>query len=288
MVSYGKSLSCVLLLVCSGCGNGSGLSGDAQSAMQAVAAGLAESQPDIIWEALPPSYRSDLGSLVHEFGARVDPQTYDQVFGLVRKVAGVLERKREYVLGSKLAAGKIDQAEFRTHWTKVVRLLELIAQSELSTSASLHTLDVGAFLQGSGRDIMAQLAELGALANDDPFDVFRTMSVQQLTDSRGVTTLRLAPSGGIPQSVDFIRVEGRWVPRDMADGWQEMVMQARAGLESMPIGRDHKGRMQARMFLSMVGSMIDQLAAADSQKKFDELIAGMLGGFGGMAASPGK
>ena len=100
--------------------------------------------------------------------------------------------------------------------------------------------------------------------------------------------MRLAPAGGIPQTVEFTRVEERWIPVAMASDWDGRMARARHDMQRMPLGRHNQGRMQARRFLGGLGSLLDQLAVAESQKKFDEVIGGIFAGFNGAPADPGR
>ena len=41
--------------------------------VRAVAEGLADRHPEVIWQALPPTYQKDITELTHAFAERMDP-----------------------------------------------------------------------------------------------------------------------------------------------------------------------------------------------------------------------
>ncbi|HSN57475.1 MAG TPA: hypothetical protein VLT32_22590, partial [Candidatus Sulfomarinibacteraceae bacterium] len=63
--------------------------------VEAVAAALAGNQPEILWQALPPTYQRDITELTHGFAAKVDPAVWEAAFGVGRRTAGLLRDKKE-------------------------------------------------------------------------------------------------------------------------------------------------------------------------------------------------
>ena len=73
-----------------------------RSAVQAVSTALGNNQPQILWEAMPASYRTDITEITHEFATKMDPELYNQLLAFAQKAVAVLLDKKEFILGSSM------------------------------------------------------------------------------------------------------------------------------------------------------------------------------------------
>ena len=80
-----------------------------------------------------------------------------------------------------------------------------------------------------------------------------------------------------PEEVRLTKVEGRWVPTEMAMGWSKGIEKARKGLEKM--ASDKSSTMQAKMGLGMANAVLDQMENANTQEEFNEVFNSLFGGF---------
>ena len=67
----------------------------------AVAAGLQDNHPEILWTALPASYRQDITEITRTFAEKMDPVVYDRAFALVMRAVAVLDDRKEVILASE-------------------------------------------------------------------------------------------------------------------------------------------------------------------------------------------
>src|SRR6185436_14057880 len=82
--------------------------------------------------------------------------------------------------------------------------------------------------------------------------------------------------GEDPNPTEFVRVEGKWIPKSLADSWIENMGQYRASL--VRIDSDNLAPIKPRVMtlLSSVDALLDQLAAAKDAKQFQsDAIAGL-------------
>ena len=70
----------------------------------------------------------------------------------------------------------------------------------------------------------------------------------------------------------FIRVEERWVPREMADEWPGDMAELRETVAKMAPAAAGQSTTQIKMFLSMLEGFLGQLEAAGSQGEFDRTL----------------
>lgn len=274
-------------------------------AVRAVLQGIRENNPRAVWEFLPAGYQRDVNDLVHEFADRMDPELWNGVFTSLKKLVRLLKTQKRWILSHpKLnAAETINVDELEANWGGLVGLLETLAESEISDVRQMKKLDVGELLQTTGGRLMEQLAALSRLHPEDPFeqDVTRRLAEIEVTvvSSDGETArvrLRAPDSDEPPQEFDFVKIEGKWIPRPLAEQWETNIAQAKAKLAQLTPER--VAQLKGRMLPALHGfnATVDQLQGAKTQAEFDmvvqqqvyPLVEQFLAAFPAPAAEPGE
>jgi len=247
-----------------------------------VAAGLADHQPAVLWDALPPSYQRDVTELVHAYAAAVDPTLHARGLAVGRKAVAVMRAQRDLILGSQLAAGvAADRARAEKGWDAVVGILDTLFESDLGNLERLRALDPGAFLRTTGPTLMRLLAEASKGAADDPYATAFTaavegIQVEAVDSSADAATVRVTPAGQPSRDLRLVRVEGRWVPEELATSWAGSIADARAQITAMGSPEAAQQKAQVMMGLGMVDGLLDQLAAMKTSEELDAAFQGLL------------
>jgi hypothetical protein len=111
---------------------------------------------------------------------------------------------------------------------------------------------------------------------EDPMDDLRSLQVELLESAGDTATLRLIMEGEEPEDVPMTRVEGRWVPTEMAEDWPQMMSEAREKLAQMTPETMQEAKGQALMGLAMAEGMIEQVAAVETAEEFDAMVGPMI------------
>ena len=260
--------------------------------VEAVAAALADRHPEILWQALPKTYQRDITELTHSFAAKVDPAVWEAAFGVGRRTADLLHDKKEIILSSSFLdnAGE-ERDEIASGWDSMVALLDAFFSSEVSKVDALKTMDWERYLATTGRDLMTLTAEKSRASGDDAFDREFTQKLgrteaEVVSRDGDAATVRIITPDEEPEEMELVRVEGRWVPADMAEDWDEEVAEAKAKLASITEEEIQQGSMQMMMLIGMADGVIAQLETAETAEEFEQAIQGILGPFlGGMMAA---
>jgi hypothetical protein len=260
--------------------------------VEAVAVALAGNQPEILWQALPPTYQRDITELTHGFAAKVDPAVWEAAFGVGRRTAGLLRDKKEIILSSSFLDNAGDERdEIASGWDSMVALLDAFFSSEVSKVDALKTMDWERYLATTGRDLMKLAAEKSRASGDDAFEreftrKLKATKAEVVSRDGDSATVRIITPDEEPEEMEVVRVEGRWVPADMAEGWDQEVAEARAKLASITEEEVQQGSMQMMMLIGMADGVIAQLETAETAEEFEQAIQGILGPFlGGMMAA---
>jgi len=248
----------------------------------AVAQGFADNHPEIIWEALPESYRADISGLTASFAAKMDPELYDRSMALALKFIDVIQSKQDIILASETVQNTgADVAAIEAKMTPTLAVVRTFFGSEISTLAGLAAIDWQAYLAGTGAQIMAQADAIPAEEGKDPFVLFDSLQIEVLEEAGDTARLRVTAAGEDPEEISLTRVENRWVPSEMAEQWQAKVAEAHARLDELTPEEVQELKGQAMFGLAMAEGFVGQLETIKTSQEFDATVGPMLQGLMG-------
>ena len=256
--------------------------------VKAVMQNLADQHPEVLWQALPASYQKDITELTHAFANKMDEEIWNATFSLGLKATGVLRDKKQYILESSImeAAGD-EQARIEGNWDAVVAVLGDFFSSEVSQLDNLKTIDWERYLRTTGTEIMVRGADISTAksAEEDYEDLVATLrktTVETVSRDGDAATVKVSAPGEDPEEISLTLVEGRWVPSDMAEEWDERVAEAMREIDEISEEEVAEGKMQAMAIFGMADAMLDQLVAVNSTEEFEEAMQGIMAPLMGM------
>ena len=249
-----------------------------------VAEQLANHHPEIIWEALPESYRADINEITSTFAEKMDPEVYDRAFALVMRAIEVLDDRKEIIFASETFTSTGANAdEIRTGLSNAQWFTATLKASEIATLEGLGKVDWERFLATTGAQMLEHAASIETGDGDKPLDDLDTLEVETLNLSGDRATLRISSKDHDPEEVEMARVEGRWIPAEMADEWSQKVEEASQRLAELTPENMAAQKTQIMMFFGMADALIEQIASLQTPEEFDAAIGPMLAPFMGMA-----
>lgn len=273
----------------------------------AVAQTLAEGKPEVLWVALPASYQKEVqDDLVRAFAKKMDPEMYGKGVTVLKKLVGVLGSKKDLILpqvveNPLMQMAQVDKEELGKNWGKVVGLFDTILQSELGDIEKLKTVDIGKFLATTGAKVMQHAADLSAMSEDDPYKKelqakAAGMKAEVVKTEGDKATLKLSAPGETDETVELVKVEGKWLPAELVDGWADAMKEAKAAIAE--INPEAMAQMKPQVMGMLVGveTALDQLAKATTAEEFSKILGGLMGsipfpmglpGMGGEDMPPG-
>ena len=247
------------------------------AAVQTVLEGIERKELTALWNFLPASYQRDLQTLVRQTGERMDPEVWDRSMAVVRHAAQVMKSKEKWlqtpaaneppVTGPAAQLGPVNYAQ-------LAQLLELLADSELGRTETLKTLDLGAWTGKVGRPLLEQISVFARRMPADP--LARTLTgLQDLKfRSRDVkddsATVEILIPNEPAVEVSYVKVDGKWIPVDLANGWIEGLGQAQARLAVL-LAPDNLATVKPQLLtgLNVMDDWLKRLEEAPSKEAFD-------------------
>jgi len=253
-----------------------------------IAQSLNDSRPQALWEALPPSYQADISEIVHELASRIDPQVYDKVFTLLQQAVRVLQSKKDLFLqGETFAKSNADPEEVGELWDTIVPLLDTFLNSDIGHLQAMQTIDLGSYLATTGHDLMTQAAALSRETKNDVYNTEFTarltnLKVEVISSDQDQATVRISAPDEMPEEVQLVRVEGRWIPQQLASQWEQSMTTARKWLAEHDKEKLAESKMQIMIVLAMAEGVLTQLEQAQTSAELDQALRGifstMIGG----------
>jgi hypothetical protein len=250
-----------------------------------VAHGLADADLSVAWDAFPASYQRDMNGIAHDFAGAVDRELWNRTFAVLSKLTRLLKEKEAFILEHPFVAKHLaESAGENADWSRVVEIIDLLVTCELANVEQLAALDIGSFLDGTGNRLLELLIEASALSSAEhraEFEAQREtlLALRASVESTegGVASVRIEVPGEDATVQRFVRVEEKWIPADLADGWANRIASAKESIASLSDAEMKSNKPAILLQMSMVDSALDTLLAAKTAEEFNAGIGAVIG-----------
>ena len=235
--------------------------GTAEATFQQTLIAFQDGRLDTAFEFLPPSYQADVEKIVQTFAGTMDAELWSHAFQVLNKVANLLKTKKELILNLE-GVKRFPQIDaIKPYWDAIAARIKDIATSEIADLNKLKQSDVRKLLV-SGNQLLAGL----------PLPKFGDVQVTTVKSDSNTAILSYKESQN-PESkeVEFVRVEGKWLPKSIATGWAAGIEDARRRIEGLP-GQLAQWKPEAMKQFDNVNGMLDQIQAAKTKEEFTSAV----------------
>jgi len=254
----------------------------------------ADGRPQELWNALPASYHKDVSGLLAAFAGKMNEQMWNEGFVVAQKLVKVLDTKRDFIFSHPQVAQMFPKREeIEKGWDPAVRTLTRLTASDLSTLERLKALDMEKFLAGPVAETMQDLIKVSEVASKNApvpgsspdFATLRTqLKAAKITVESvdgDTAKLKIEMEGQPTEVEEMVKVEGKWVPKKLAEGWAAGMVDAKKSIEGITI----EPAMVAQFagIKGMAEAVLDGMLAAKTQDEFNAQVATVMQAFGGRA-----
>ena len=241
------------------------------SAEETIAALREQTQaghPIVLFDLLPPSYQSDMESLVQQAIGKIDPAAWNAVTRSLHDIGDLIVTHQNWVLSHpRLEALPPEGKEFvgdvilpfagllREGLDPDAMQIQSLKEKPLRQWLAARDAAIAPYLVQLSKQMEQQVG--GATTEPE-------VAVESEDDQTATITLSQGES-----SVPFVlsRVEGFWVPEMTAQRWDEKIKEAKAALAEIPDGTVGSGAF-ASMVSTMLEPALSPLKQADSEREF--------------------
>ena len=279
---------------------------------------LEEEDPKLLWEMLPPSYQTDVTNLIHDFVNNMDQQLWDKLFEVLSQVGLLLKDKQDLItamIEENLGGTGASQEEMQQSLETMGKMLQTLVESDLGKHATAKGMDPGKFLDETGKELFNLIAETSKLEEGDPWNTeiktkLKDIKVEIVSQEGDTATISVSGMPDLPDIDELtaqlpgfddselpgismlrngeqqvVKVEGKWIPKAMADEWKDNMSEA-----SEMINNDLKnmlGPEEKKQVLNIMNAAQMGLAGAAKAKTQQELQMAMMQAVMGALMSAG-
>lgn len=256
----------------------------AAAAVQQFVDEIAAGRADVVWDSLPPRYRSDINGLVRDLANKVDAEVWRKSLETWLRLVVVLGDKQDLLAKSgMLAKSPIKAGDVQRIAPHLVAMFETLLGSDLKETDRLAEFDGRRFLSTTGSQLIGhlKLATKGLLPSVTWEQYLKDavlISALQVDGDSALVEVLLRGSQLPPINLEMRRVDDYWIPASLASGWSTAIGTARKGLEKMPPVTDKTRELQMQS-IGGVNVLLDGLAKVETVDEFSTAAAKLLAGF---------
>jgi hypothetical protein len=247
--------------------------------MQTIADEILVGNCSILWHAMPSSYQADVNAIAKLAGAKVDPEIYDKSFGLFGRFAEVADKQKSFILNTKFGGEQLAEqvAEVEAAWPSIIGFVQAIAASSISSTVALRAFDGQVFSEQTLPVLFKYSNDLAALSDEEnPLGSLEFESLRTLVSTDTAAVIEITFTNGDVETEDFIKVENRWVPTEMATNWSTQIADTEKKLEAISSEEMAKNKPQIMGMITMLDGILKQLEKAETQEQFDQALRGAM------------
>ncbi|WP_417392467.1 hypothetical protein [Gimesia sp.] len=276
----------------SGCGNPAdpGAQGAAESAkplgpdesILAMLNGVNNQQMEAVWNFLPASYQQDVNGIAHEFASKMDPEMYNGTFETGQRLAKLLKDKKEYILKNQMIQGlPVPPEKMDEFWDPTTNIISALMNSDLSSLDKLKSFDGGKFLSTTGNQLAKNVMALSSLVPQKEGEPSFSEKLKQtkvtVVKTEGDTaTIKIEAPGEEPKEEQMVKVEGKWIPKNLADNWDTKMADVRKKLADLTPEQVTAQKEQTLAGIKQVNETLAKLENAKSEEEFNKTLSPIL------------
>ena len=283
-----------------------------------VANGLADNKPQVLWEAMPASYKQTLNEELKKSMANTDPEVHAKSVAVLQKLTGVLRDKKPLIMETvnqfTQGSGGLPP-ELTDNWDDIVGILDILTKGKMADMAWVQNPNLGDMLADEGSKIMAmsgleKLLDKGLQENvgKGPKSMMevrgglRNIEVIIVSQTDSEATLKVVSKelSGDPDDAEsgefvMVRTEERWLPKEMVDAWDEGIDELKKEIQrEIPISSMAERKMteeektQVLILLNVVDQTLDSVNEATNSQELTAAVMGAAGAVMGAAMAGGQ
>jgi hypothetical protein len=244
---------------------------------------ISDHQLQAIWEFLPPKYQTEFMDVIADLNKRVDPGVWTGITTVFQTGVVALKEQKERFFKHPISEHlPISKESLEKGWDPAVAIGEALLDSQLYAPETLKTFDPAAFLATTGGKIVDQLPALAEASGNSELidnvkliDSLKTVKASKVSGDENTAVIKIELEGKDPTDVDFVKVDGKWIPKMLEEQWPTLIQQLKDAVAMIPAydasNPDQKKQIdKLKGTLALANLGVGTLAAAQTDKDFDD------------------
>ena len=167
-----------------------------------------------VWGLLPPSYRADLSGIVKTVTSEMDREVFEAIVTVLDRVLVAVEKNKDKLV-QQIAAFAGPEAPAKDITMAVDGILDAwkgIKAAGYDKYDNFAAFDLDKFMNEQGSDVARGLLDMAKASGNAEIVEFFKLDKAKLKITFGDET----------EEGELVKVEGYWIPEDMAKDWDEV------------------------------------------------------------------
>lgn len=246
---------------------------DAAATVTAFAKAVRDGKVEAAYDLLPTSYQKDIDGVVHDFATRMDSEVWETGFNTLGKAAEVLNTKKELLLSMvpQQQGREADVEKLKTNWDALAGGLAQLAASDLSRIQKLESTPARELLRQGIGPLLKTLATIATVRTQDGATSFADLDqvkAEIVTSTESTASVKItSPHKPEPETVDFAKVDGKWIPKSMADDWATNMEKVREQVQDLDVDTLALNKPQILKVFKTVDGVLEQMKTAETAEE---------------------
>ncbi len=249
---------------------------EAKASVDTAIAALKAGRLDDVYGMLPESYQNDISGVVRAYAAKIDRPLYEQGAKLLAAAGDLIAAQAqnlEEMLGNPAELGL--ELDLPDAVDADAVTADQIRQAGEWIASVANSLSYDDFAAGNIRPLLSNPLTAGLLSEGIaqlPSDAIACAFADDTATAQpdGIVPLRLTTRASDEdepdtEDVQFVKVEGKWVPLEMSQGWADTVRTAMDAAKAFEIDAD--ARRMADTLAPVLTRTLESLKSAQSAQE---------------------
>lgn len=213
------------------------------------------------FDSLPPSYRKAISDLAKQGATKINADSWQQLVGSLHAIGDVIVTRQRWVFThprlETMTPATLEPIQ------DITLLVAGLFRDGLDPKAmdlqQLQTMPLRDWLMERDKAMSPYLAALNEYSH-------MSQSYELVSEKDGVANIKVSV-GEFSMTIPYTQVEGFWVPKEMADNWEQWMKDAQQRLDETPDGTLLTDPMVA-LIPGMIQQVVGPLTAATDKKGF--------------------
>ena len=218
-----------------------------------------------IFGLLPPSYAADLEHLVHEFAKAMDKEIFDKIVALTDRVSAILVKQKGEVV--KVVAGfglPAEEEDIKKAIDAAADAWVMLKKMGFTDLEKLKTFSLEKFAREDAQKLVEKAFALADSVQKTQVDMalavlsgVRVEVLETTKDDKWGDVVKMSVVGEA-EEFKMVKVDGKWVPTEMAEEWDGAMQKAMKGVKEMGVELPN-AKTEILAQFTVIETMVDQI-----------------------------
>lgn len=243
-----------------------------EEVVKTAAEAIRDHKPVGAYALLPDSYRKDIQGVVSHATGKLDKELFELAVKVLGKAVACTEKHGDKIAGLvPPGAMPMDTKEALAKFKEFVGLLE---DAKLLDYDELAKLDVAGFLSSHGPKLMKEGMFAFEKADPEEYKEYQAMMKDISATAKkveGDTAEVELKTGEETETIKLTKVDGRWVPAEMATEWKAGIDEAKKGIDE-GLGELTKNKAEIKPMLEMALAALTKFEETGDPAALEDLM----------------